>query len=186
MIRARLAAFLLAGTCVTIAVPALGGPATDAVQSKHAAIFALLEKPGGSSQLAPLIDDALDHAHIAEASLGPEWGVRSDAEKQAYGDLMKQLARRDYQRQLEKSAGQSVAYLSETAGSGWVAVLTKTTPKAEARTQPFEVAYKLAQRDGKWRIQDYTAKPPKWITLRALRSGNYRSSVISAIHRDRV
>lgn len=142
------------GLALTTIQFAYAGPATDEVKAKQTALFDLLKTSGNDKKVAATLDEALDHPAIAEASLGSEWANRSDAEKAQFSDLLKQLVRRNYERNIKKTLGYDIQYLSETPKGGQVVVATKAVSKTDSRAEPVEIEYKLAQKDGKWRIQD--------------------------------
>jgi phospholipid transport system substrate-binding protein len=139
---------------LTIAGAAFAGPATDEVKAKQTTIFDLVTKGGNDAKVVALIDSVLDHQAMAEGSLGSEWANRSDAEKAQFSDLLKTLVRRSYERNIKKTADYKVEYIGETEKNGKTVVATKAVSKTDHRADPVEIEYTIAQKDGKWRIQD--------------------------------
>ena len=139
---------------LTIAGAAFAGPATDVVKAKQTTLFELLAKPGNEKKVATTLDEVLDHQAMAEASLGTEWAARTDAEKAQFSDLLKQLVRRSYERNIKKTLSYNIEYIGETEKNAQVVVSTKAVSKTDKRADPVEIDYALAQKDGKWRIQD--------------------------------
>jgi phospholipid transport system substrate-binding protein len=139
---------------LTVVGAAFAGPATDEVKAKQSTLFELLAKPGNEKKVTATLDEVLDHPAIAEASLGSEWANRTDAEKAQFSELLKQLVRRNYERNIKKTIGYNIEYIGETEKNARVVVATKAVSKTDKRAEPVEIEYTLAQNDGKWRIQD--------------------------------
>lgn len=142
------------GLALASAQFAYAGPATDEVKAKQTALYDLLAKPGTEKKVAATFDEVLDYDTIAQGSLGSEWANRSDAEKAQFSELLKQLVRRSYERNIKKTLGYNIEYTSEAAKGTQVVVSTKAVSKTDKRADPVEIEYTLAQKDGKWRIQD--------------------------------
>ena len=133
---------------------AYAGPATDEVKAKQTALYDLLAKPGTEKKVAATFDEVLDYDTIAQGSLGSEWANRSDAEKAQFSDLLKQLVRRSYERNIKKTLNYNIEYTAEAPKGSQIVVSTKAVSKTDKRADPVEIDYTLAQKDGKWRIQD--------------------------------
>lgn len=154
MKRTNLVAAMMLSVGLTIVGAAFAGPATDLVKTKQTTLFELISKPGNDAKVSSTLDEILDHPSLAEASLGSEWAARTDAEKTQFGDLLKQLVRRSYERNIKKTLGYNIEYIGETEKSGKIVVATKAVSKTDKRADPVEIDYTMAQKDGKWRIQD--------------------------------
>ena len=136
---------------------AFAGGATDVVKGKQTALFDLIKKstPESDKKVAALFDEMLDYAAFSEGSLGTEWAARTDAEKTQFSDLLKQLVRKGYERNLKKILNFDIDYVSEDASDGAVMVKTKAKSKAaDSRDEPVEIVFKLVQKDGTWRVRD--------------------------------
>jgi phospholipid transport system substrate-binding protein len=137
--------------------PAYAGPGTDTVKAKQATLFDLLRQgtPDAQKKIDAIFDDMLDYGAFAEASLGPEWAARSDAEKAEFTDLLKQLVRKSYQKNLKKILNYDVTYTGEDAADGGgVVVKTQSKAKDNARDEPVEIDFKLVQKGSSWKVQD--------------------------------
>ena len=154
MKRNNLVAALMLSVGLTIAGAAFAGPATDLVKTKQTTLFDLLAKPGNEAKVTSTLDEILDHPALAEGSLGSEWAARTDAEKTQFSDLLKQLVRRSYERNIKKTIGYNIEYVGETEKNAKIVVSTRAISKTDKRADPVEIDYTLAQKDGKWRIQD--------------------------------
>ncbi|WP_437851660.1 MlaC/ttg2D family ABC transporter substrate-binding protein [Sorangium sp. So ce363] len=158
---------------------ASAGPATDVVKAKQTALFDLLKKGGVENQkkVGAVFDEMLDYSALAEASLGSEWAARTDAEKQQFSELLKQLVRKAYERNLKKTLDFNVEYLSETASGSAIIVKTKAASRKDAREEPVEIAFKLSEKGGVWRVQDIVTEGVSLV-------GSYRAQFTKIIKKD--
>jgi phospholipid transport system substrate-binding protein len=175
--RTNLVAAMMLSFGLTIAGAAFAGPATDVVKAKQTALFDLLQKQGNDAKVSATLDEILDYQSMAEASLGSEWAARSDAEKAQFSDLLKQLVRRSYERNIKKTLSYNIEYIGETEKNARVIVKTKAVSKSDKRADPVEIDYTLAQKDGKWRIQDIKTDGVSLVS-------SYRSQFTKIIKKD--
>lgn len=165
------------GLALASAQFAWAGPATDEVKTKQTQLVELLSKSGTDAKVSATLDEVLDYQTMAEASLGTEWAARTDAEKAQFSDLLKQLVRRSYERNIKKTLNYNIEYIGETEKNSHIIVKTKAVSKTDKRAEPIEITYKLAQKDGKWRIQDITTDGVSLIS-------SYRSQFTKIIRKD--
>lgn len=177
MKRTNLVAAMMLSFGLTIVGAAYAGPATDVVKAKQTALYDLLQKPGNETKIAATLDQVLDHEAIAKASLGSEWDARSDAEKAQFSDLLKQLVRKSYERNIKKTLGYNIEYIGETEKNLQVIVKSKAVSKTDKRADPIEIEYALAQKDGKWVIQDITTDGVSLVS-------SYRSQFTKIVKKD--
>jgi phospholipid transport system substrate-binding protein len=158
---------------------AFAGGATDVVKSKQTALFTLIKQstPDSDKKVSALFDEMLDYAALTEGSLGSEWAARTDAEKAQFSDLLKQLVRKGYERNLKKILNFDVDYLSEDAAGDAVMVKTKAKSKGDAREEPVEIVFKLAQKGGAWRVQDIVTEGVSLVS-------SYRSQFTKIVKKD--
>jgi phospholipid transport system substrate-binding protein len=148
-------AVALAILAFTGASSAFAGAATDIVRSKQTTLFDLLRQPSPDNQkIGVVFDDMLDYQALTEGSLGSEWAPRTDAEKTEFSDLLKQLVRKAYERNLRKIVNYDVEYTGEEPADSAVMVKTRAKSKSDAREEPVEITFKVIQKDGKWKVQD--------------------------------
>ncbi|MEZ4298114.1 MAG: ABC transporter substrate-binding protein [Polyangiaceae bacterium] len=163
---------------LTIAGAVQAGPATDVVKAKQTALFDLLKQASpDQKKIAAIFDEVIDYGALAESSLGSEWSPRTDAEKKEFTDLLKQLVQKAYEKNLKKTLNYTIDYVSEEQKDGAYIVTTKAKSKTDAREEPIEVKYKMAQKDGKWRIQDITTEGVSLVS-------SYRSQFTKVIKKD--
>jgi phospholipid transport system substrate-binding protein len=155
------------------------GGAMDVVKSKQTALFDLIKQstPDSEKKIAALFDDMLDYQALSEGSLGTEWAGRSDAEKAQFSDLLKQLVRKSYERNLKKILGYDVEYVSEDAADGAVIVKTRAKSKTDPREDPIEISFKLAQRGGSFKVTDIITEGVSLVS-------SYRSQFTKIIKKD--
>jgi phospholipid transport system substrate-binding protein len=180
MVRHFAAALSVLALSLGSAGSAFAGPATDVVKSKQTALFDLIKQstPESEKKVAALFDEMLDYSSLAEGSLGSEWAARSDAEKAQFSDLLKQLVRKGYERNLKKILGFGVEYVAEEAAGDAVLVKTKAkSTKTDAREEPVEIVFKLAQKGGTWRVQDIVTEGVSLVS-------SYRSQFTKIVKKD--
>jgi phospholipid transport system substrate-binding protein len=161
-----------------VAGAAFAGAATDAVKAKQASLFDLIRQAGPDNQkkIDGIFDDMLDYQALAEGSLGTEWAARSDAEKAQFTDLLKQLVRNAYQRNLKKILDYDVQYVGEDAAPP--GALVKTQSKAKAGTaDPVSIDFKVVQKNGAWKVQDIVTEDVSLVQ-------SYRSQFTKIIKKD--
>jgi phospholipid transport system substrate-binding protein len=175
----HLFAAMLSMALLASAGAASAGGATDVVKTKQTTLFDLLKKetPDSTKKIGAVFDEMLDYATLAEGSLGSEWAARSDAEKAEFSDLLKQLVRKAYERNLKKTLNFNIEYVGEDATGSAVVVKTKAVSKTNAREEPIQIAYKLASKDGTWRVQDIITEDVSLVS-------SYRSQFTKIIKKD--
>lgn len=179
MLSVVVAAMVSFGAMFSQVGAAHAGPATDVVKAKQTMLFELLKQSGGDSQkkVGATFDEMLDYATLAEGSLGSEWAARSDAEKAQFSDLLKQLVRKAYEKNLKKTLNFDIEYVSEKAAGDAILVTTKAVSKTNAREEPIEIAYKMAQKDGAWKVVDIVTEGVSLVS-------SYRSQFTKIIKKD--
>jgi phospholipid transport system substrate-binding protein len=157
-VKRRILSFLLALSTLVLSASAWAGPATDTVKSKQTELFQLLEKTDDASKkrVAALFDEMLDYQRLAEDSLGEEWAKLKPQEQTEFTDLLTQLVRRSYEKNLKKTLAFNIEYTAEKAtGDGSVIVVkTRAIHKTDKREEPIAIDFSMVQREGKWRVKD--------------------------------
>lgn len=157
---------------------AFAGPATDVVKTKQTALFELLkDSAANQKKVSAVFDEMLDYAALAEASLGSEWAARTDAEKAEFSDLLKQLVRKAYEKNLKKTLNFDIEYVAEEAKGEAVLVKTKAVSKTNKREEPIEISFKMAQKEGVWRVVDIITEEVSLVS-------SYRSQFTKIIKKD--
>jgi phospholipid transport system substrate-binding protein len=149
------ASLLLASTLVPSS--ALAGPATDVVKTKQVQLFDLIGKPDSAdvqAKLKGLFDEMLDYGQLARASLGDRWDKLTADQQTEFSDLLKQLVRKNYQRNLKKMLGWEVQYLGEESKDNGVLVKTRAVSKTDKRAEPIQLDFKMAETNSHWLVVD--------------------------------
>lgn len=133
------------------------GGAEPFVKDKHAELTELLKKPkspANDKKVQAVFDELLDYDYLARESLKDYWGERSDAEKKDFSDVLQQLVRNAYRKNLKKTLEYSIEYRgSDKAKQGYL-VRTVAKSKTNSREDPISVDYLLHKVNGKWRVYD--------------------------------
>ena len=152
-------ATILSVLAVCLGVPhsAWAGAASDVVKAKQTALFELIKKPASpdnNKKIQGMFDEMLDYAGLAEASLGSEWAARTDAEKAEFSDILKQLVRKAYEKNLRKTVNFNIEYTGEQPANPGALVKTRAVSKTNAREAPIEIDFKMVEKGGAWKVGD--------------------------------
>jgi phospholipid transport system substrate-binding protein len=154
----RPASVLAIVASLSMAGVAWAGPALDAVKAKQTQLFELIGKPSTpetQKQLAALFDQMLDYPALAEASIGAEWAKLTDAQKKEFTDLLKQLVKKSYEKNLQKVLNFNIEYLGEAPADGGASLVkTKATHKTDKRELPVEIHYRVLKVGDAWKVRD--------------------------------
>lgn len=170
------------------AVPAMvaptnawAGPATDVVKAKQSELFTLLTKGDADSnkKITAIFDEMLDYQALAEASLGSEWSSLKDAEKKEFADLLKQLVKQAYEKNLRKTVDFNIEYSGEEkVNDKTFIVKTVAKHKTDSREEPISINYKLGDVGGaKYKIQDIITEEVSLVS-------SYRSQFTKILKKD--
>jgi phospholipid transport system substrate-binding protein len=136
--------------------PAFAGAPTDWLKAKQQELFKLLEKEAeNKKKIAGIIEESLDVDHIAEASMGDQWGKLTDAQKKEFKGLVKQLVTAAYEKNLKKVLPYEIAYPGEDSkgDSKWL-VKMRAKHKTDSRADEIKIDFLVRQKDGKFKIID--------------------------------
>ncbi|EYF05719.1 MlaC/ttg2D family ABC transporter substrate-binding protein [Chondromyces apiculatus] len=183
--KVKLFAVVLSLCTMTFAGAAFAGEATDLVKAKQTTLFQVMkqDKAANSPKVSALFDEMLDYKALAEASLGSEWAGRTDAERAEFSELLKQLVRRSYEKNLRKTLDFDIQYVGEKATGETVIVETKAVPKSKTGTsarRPTDdviIAYKMVKKDGAWRVRDIVTDDVSLVS-------SYRSQFTKIVKKD--
>jgi phospholipid transport system substrate-binding protein len=163
---------------------AYAGAASDVVRTKQSSLFDLLKQgtPESQKKIDAIFDEMLDYTTLAQSSLGDEWAPRTDAERAQFSDLLKQLVRKAYQKNLKKILDFDVNYTGEEPVDSIIRVKTKSQAKnAGARDEPIEINFKMASKEVKgqsrWLVQDIETEGVSLVS-------SYRSQFTKIIKKD--
>ncbi len=150
-------------TLVLLACPhVLAGPPTDRLRDFLAEVNAVLADPmvqerplEGVPRIRRLVAELSDVGAAAAAALGPQWRVRTRAEREEFTDLFAELLERAYVGQLAGTArlsdGMQVLYLDEILAGDEATVVTALDTRYG---RDVVVEYRMANRHGLWLVRD--------------------------------
>jgi len=147
------------------------GSAIDAVRTSVDGILDILkkgdtmDKAARRSAMEAIIDERFDFRAMSQRTLATNWKKASDAEKQEFTDLFKQLIQSSYVGKLEAYTNETVEYVAEKAKGR--KALVETMIKTASADIPLN--YKMYSKDGNWLVYDVIIEGVSLIS-------NYRSS----------
>lgn len=175
--------FLLVAVMFSVLVTAgsaLAQSATDVVRTKQTALFSLLKQPSSAAtqeKIQRLFDEMLDYSGLARASLAEEWDARTEAERQEFSNILKQLVRKAYEKNLKKTLTFRIDYVGQDAVDSAAVVKTRATNQANSRDEPVEIDFKMVKDGGSWKIADIITEGSSLVR-------NYRNQFTRIIRRD--
>lgn len=141
------------------------------IKDKQGELSQLLKKPKGAAvdtKIASVFDQMLDYEALARHSLGDHWDELSEAQRTEFRDILKQLVRNAYRKNLRKTLDYAIEYRGEEKAKQGVLVRTIARHRANAREEPVSIDYLLHKVDGRWRVHDI-------VTEGSSLAGNYKS-----------
>jgi phospholipid transport system substrate-binding protein len=150
---------------VTRAAWAQGTP-KGFIMNKQTELTALIKdkSPAGNKKVEALFDQILDYDTLARESLAKHWAERTDAERDEFTQVLKDLVRRAYRRNLDKTAGYDVAFEGETKLEKGHLIRTVARNKRNPREDPVSIDYLVTRVDGKWLISDIVTEGSSLVT----------------------
>ena len=122
--------------------------------------------------LRAVMEDVIDFPDAARRALGVHWQGRTDAERDEFATLFKELVTYSYIVTMEAYAGQTVVFVGEKLeGEGVTTVQTKIHNRQGA---PVPIDYRMHQRAERWLVYDVVVEGVSLV-------GNYRNQFNSII-----
>jgi ABC-type transporter MlaC component len=159
--------------CSTALALALSSPASaddpqNFVQQSHAKLEHLLREPSTSArdaQIGQVLDGFVDYDELTRRAFGEPcpasipscddlWAKYADAQKEELKDLLGQLVRKSYRKNLVKTLDYEVAYRGERDAAGDTRVLTEAKSKSKPRDPAVRVDYVVKQTPRGYRVVD--------------------------------
>lgn len=168
----------LLGVVTTLAQAATPGPQAT-VEKLNAAMQQTLSKAeslgyrGRYDALAPVLASTFDLDLMAEKSIGKYWAPLSDADKERWKATFREFMTATYAANLDHSAGQTLTITGEEPSThGTVLVKTRID---EPGKDPVELAYRMQNANGTWRIVDVFYRGT--VSELALRRSDYSAAL---------
>ena len=144
-----------------VASSASAGPATDQLRVGTDRVLKTLADPAlqGPDRVAErqkalreITDPMFDWAEMARRALGRHWQTRTDAERQEFVPLFRNLLERTYATRIERYDGEQITYTGESIEGDQATVRTKILDRTN-RELPID--YRMVRGpDGRWLIYD--------------------------------
>lgn len=186
MLRIRLYALSwLLATLVPLASASAQDGARAHLERQHEEVNRILRQPAASDaarqrrseRLRTLLNGLLDYPELSRRALGEHWEARSEAERQQFVDLLRQLVERNYEGNLERILDFEVTYERESRRGDLTVVHTSARSRSQRRQPPVAIDYAMRRVDGAWRVVDVTTDGVSMVD-------NYRSQFHRIISRD--
>jgi len=156
--------------------------ATEALQARDAEIRAALPPPGAEvspqvrKRLEAIVTRAVDLRAMVQAAMGKYWATTPEKQRKRLVAAFENRFRSTSGKEFDTYRSTQIEYRPEVAeGGGVVQVPTKVVVKSE----PTEIAYRLRQGAGGWRIIDLVVDGVSTVE-------NYRSSFARVIQKEGV
>lgn len=170
-IRRKVPVLATLALALSLSLPAFGAEAENFVKGKHSELTELVTKAKSADdqkKLDSAFDAVFDYDGLAKATLKDSWDQRTPAERTEFTQLLKDLVRNAYRRNIKNTLGYEVDYKGEQDGDAGKVVRTIAHSKKNAREEPVSIDYVVHQVDGKWLIADI-------VTEGSSLARNYRS-----------
>jgi len=141
------------------------------VKDKQGELGNLLKKPKAAAtdaKIETIFDQMLDYDSLAKESLGDQWAQLSDADRTEFRNVLKQLVRNAYRKNLRKTLNYGIEYHGEEKANTGYLVRTIARHRTNPREEPVSIDYLVHKVDGRWRVQDIVTEGSSLV-------GNYKS-----------
>ena len=148
--------------------------ATDALRPAIDKVVHILEDPAMKGELRAqeryaalrsVMEGVIDFPEAARRSLAVHWRTRTDAERDEFIRLFKDLVTYSYIRTMETDAGETVRFVGEAESGGATTVLTRIERR---QREPVRVDYRMHLAGGRWLVYDVSVEGVSFIA-------NYRT-----------
>jgi phospholipid transport system substrate-binding protein len=157
---------------LAFALPAHAEDAQAFIQREHAQLEAILHKPDSPARDAEVnagLDTFVDYDEMARRTFGVPchaslpncedlWSQLDDAKKGEVSELLKQLMRKSYRKNLLKTLDFDITYKGVKVQGGETRVITEAQDKAKPHDPPVRVDYILRQTDKGWTACDFVTE----------------------------
>jgi phospholipid transport system substrate-binding protein len=146
---------------LAVAVPAHAEDAQSFIQREHTQLETILHKPAGPARDTEVnqgLDTFVDYDEMTRRTFGVPchpslpncenlWAQLDDAKKAEVSDLLKQLVRKTYRKNLLKTLDFDIAYKGTRDQSGDTRVITEAQDRNKPHDPPVRVDYIVRQTD---------------------------------------
>jgi phospholipid transport system substrate-binding protein len=156
-IRRKTPLFAALAFAMSLSLPAFAAEAENFVKDKQTELSALVSKTKSAEdekRLDTAFDAVFDYKNLAMATLKDSWDTLTPAQRDDFTNVLKDLVRNAYRRNLKKTLGYDVDYKGESDSDAGKLVKTVAHNTKNSREEPVSVDYVVHQVDGKWLIYD--------------------------------
>lgn len=154
------------------AAPVLSAATAESfLKTKQSELTDMVKKAKSSAddkKLQGAFDEVLDYDTLAKESLKEFWDERKPEERKEFQDILSQLVRAAYRKNLKRIAEYDVEYKGEDKGVAGQVVHTVAKSRSKAREEPVTIDYVVRETGGKWLIVDIVTEGSSLVS-------NYRS-----------
>ena len=152
---------------------ALAGPPTDQLKPAVEQVIRTLEDPGLKTAskaedrrraLRAITEPVFDWSEMARRALGQHWQGRSDAEREEFVALFRDMIERSYLGKIESYSGEKIAFAGDAVDGNQATVKTRVATKQG----DVGVDYRMALRGERWLVYDVSVEGVSMV-------GNYRT-----------
>jgi phospholipid transport system substrate-binding protein len=157
-----------ATAAMALSSPASADDAQGFIQNQHAKLERLLHEPaspGRDTRINQALDGFVDYDELTRRAFGEPcppsvpscddlWQKYGDDQKQEVRELLSQLIRKSYRKNLLKTLDYEVAYHGARDSAGDTRVLTEAKSKTKPRDPAVRVDYVVKQTAGGFRVVD--------------------------------
>jgi len=170
----RLAIALASLLVLFFAQGAFAGPPTEQLKVRVNAVIRILSDPGLKAEgksaerrqaLRQISNGIFDWTEMAKRALGRHWQGRTEAERDEFARLFRDLLERSYISTIERYSGETITYAGDSIDGDRATVQTKFTTK---QGQEVPVDYRMIRRGDRWLIYDVVVENVSLV-------GNYRT-----------
>jgi ABC-type transporter MlaC component len=160
-LRPLLATVTLALTLATTA-PALAQTPDDFVKTGHAQLETLLKQPASAqrdAQISATFDQLVDYSELIKRCFKEHWGELDAAKQAEVSDLLKQIVRKNYKKNLNRTLNYNVTYTGVRGTGNEVTVRTQAQSKVNPRDPVVQIDYVVeGPANGPYHVVDIVAE----------------------------
>jgi phospholipid transport system substrate-binding protein len=154
--------------------------AQDFIQSRQSQVTQLFHQAPSAQrdkQVAAVLDGMIDYEELAKRSLAAHWGDLSDGQRKEFTDVLRNLVRRNYERNIKNILDYRVEYIGEEPGAEGVVVRSRASSASDTREEPITIDYQLTKVSSGWRVVDVVTEGSSLVN-------NYRNQFHRVIQKD--
>ncbi len=148
--------------------PALAQTPDDFVKTGHAQLTSLLQQPVSAqrdAQIASAFDQMLDYNELVTRCFKEHWAQLSAAQQAEASDLLKQIVRKNYKKNLNRTLNYNITYTGQRAQGSDMLVRTQAQSRVNARDPVVQIDYVVeGSPNGPYHVVDIIAENSSTVT----------------------